>query len=191
MEARPDLREALARIGLADARIDQARRDGRSEVSVVGGYARNSFVFPQLGLNAQGMPVPIENNFHTLTIGASVTLPFSNRNQGALATAQAERRGAEALFTARQRAARAEIESALAREREARRAVEVYSTTVRELARQNVDVMLEGYDLGRFPLMEVLVEQRRYLDVEAAYTTVLSRAYDARTAVALAFGETR
>ena len=51
--------------------------------------------------------------------------------------------------------------------------------------------MLEGYDLGRFPLTEVLMEQRRYLDVEADFTTVLSRAYDARTAVALAFGETR
>jgi len=52
-------------------------------------------------------------------------------------------------------------------------------------------VMLEGDDLGRFPLMEVLVEQRRFLAVEAAYTAVLSRAYEARTAVVLAFGETR
>ncbi|MBI2185899.1 MAG: hypothetical protein HYU37_02110 [Acidobacteria bacterium] len=49
--------------------------------------------------------------------------------------------------------------------------------------------MLEAYDLGRFPLSDVLAEQRRYLDVEAGYTTVLMRAYDARTAVARAFGE--
>jgi cobalt-zinc-cadmium efflux system outer membrane protein len=190
IEARPDLREAIARIGLADAQTEEASRRARVDVSVVGGYARNSFVFPQMGLDQRGAHVPIQNSFHTLTIGARVALPFSNRNQGMLASARAERQGAEALFAARQRAARAEIDSALAREREARRAVELYSTSVRELARQNVDVMLEAYDLGRFPLSDVLTEQRRYLDVESAYTSVLARAYAARAAVARAFGET-
>jgi cobalt-zinc-cadmium efflux system outer membrane protein len=125
-----------------------------------------------------------------VTVGARVTLPSRNRNQGTIAAAEAERTGAEALFAARQRAARAEIDAAVARERETRRAVELYATTIRSLARQNVDVMLEGYDLGRFPLSDVLAEQRRYLDVEAGYTAVLMRAYEARAAVARAFGET-
>ena len=190
IEARPDLRDAITRIQLADARAEEARRDARSDVSVVGGWTRNRWMFPQFGLNERGAAVPIQNTFHTYVVGAKVTLPFSNRNQGALASAQAERAGAELLFAARQRAARAEIDAAVAREREVRRAVEIYSTTVRELTRQNVDVMLEAYDLGRFPLSDVLAEQRRYLDVEAAYTEVLTRAYDARTAVARAFGET-
>ena len=189
IEARPDLREAIARIGLADARAEEAARQARADVSVVGGYARNYFMFPQMGLDHRGAPVPIQNSFHTFTVGARVTLPLSNRNQGTMASARAERQGAEALFAARQRAARAEIDSALAREREAQRAVELYSTSVRELARQNVDVMLEAYDLGRFPLSDVLAEQRRYLDVESAYTSVLARAYTVRAAVARAFGE--
>lgn len=190
IEARPDLREAIARIQLADARAEQVRRDARYEVSVLGGWTRNHWVFPQLGLNERGMTVPIQNTFHTYVVGAKVTLPFSNRNQGTLASVEAERSGAELLFAARQRAARAEIDAAVAREREARRAVDIYSTTVRELARQNVDVMLEAYDLGRFPLSDVLTEQRRYLEVEDAYTAVLLRAYEARAAVARAFGET-
>jgi outer membrane protein, heavy metal efflux system len=191
IEARPDLREAIARIGLADARTVQARQEARSEVSVVGGWTRNRWMFPQLGVDPRGEAVPIQNTFHTYVVGAKVTLPFSNRNQGMLASLRAEREGAEALFAARQRAARAEIDAALAREREARRAVELYSKSVRELARQNVDVMLEAYDLGRFPLSDVLTEQRRYLDVESGYTAVLARAYDARAAVARAFGETQ
>jgi outer membrane protein, heavy metal efflux system len=191
IEARPDLREAIARIGLADARAEEARRNAQSEISVVGGWTRNRWTFPQLGLDDHGAAVPIQNTFHTYVVGARVTLPFSNRNQGLLASARAERQGADALFAARQRAARAEIDAAIAREREARRAVDIYSTTVRELARQNVDVMLEAYDLGRFPLSDVLAEQRRYLEIESAYTTVLARAYDARTAVARAFGETQ
>lgn len=191
IEARPDLREAIARIGLADARAEEVRRNAQSEISVVGGWTRNRWMFPQLGLDHHGAAVPIQNTFHTYVVGARVTLPFSNRNQGLLASVRAERQGADALFAARQRAARAEIDAAIVREREARRAVDIYSTTVRELARQNVDVMLEAYDLGRFPLSDVLAEQRRYLEIESAYTTVLSRAYDARTAVARAFGETQ
>jgi cobalt-zinc-cadmium efflux system outer membrane protein len=190
IETRPDLREAIARIQLADARAEQLEQDARSDVSLLGGWSRNRLMFPQMGLNERGMHVPIQNTFNSYVVGAKVTLPFSNRNQGALASAQAERNRAELLFTARQRAARAEIDAAVARERETRRAVEIYSTTVRELARQNVDVMLEAYDLGRFPLSDVLAEQRRYLEVEGAYTDVLLRAYEARAAVARAFGET-
>ena len=191
LEARPDLREAIARIGLADARIDQARREARTDVTLVGGVARNFFTFPQYGLDEHRALVPIQNSFHTYKVGVAVTLPLNNRNEGALASATAERQGADSLFGARRRAARAEIDAALAREREARRAVDLYATTVRELARQNVDILIEGYDLGRFPLTEVLAAQRRYLDVEAGYTAALSRAYEASAAVARAFGETR
>lgn len=189
MEARPDLREAIARIDFAEARTEEARRGARPDVTLAAGYTRMRFGFSQLGLDPRGTPVPIQDIFHSVTIGATVTLPFADRNQGALAVAQAERQGAEALFAARQRSARAEIDAAVAREREARRAVELYATSIRELARQNVDVLLEGYDLGRFSLSDVLAEQRRYLDVEAGYTAVLARAYEARTAVARAFGD--
>ena len=189
MEARADIREAVAQIGLADARIDAARREGRTDVTVAAGYTRASVGFDLFGFNARGQRVLIHDIFHTATIGARVTMPFFDRNRGTVAAAQAERGGAEALVTARQRAARAEIDASVARERETRRAVEIYAGQVRTLARQNVDVMLEGYDLGRFPLTDVLAEQRRYLDVEAGYTQVLTRAYEARTGVARAFGE--
>ena len=189
MEARPDIREALARISAAGAGAERARQDGRLDLSLIAGYSRNRLTFPQLGLDEHHGLVPIQNSFTTVTIGARATLPFRNRNQGAIAAAQAEREGAEALFSARQLSARAEIDAAVAREREARRAVELYATSIRQLAQQNVDVMLEGYDLGRFLLSDVLSEQRRYLDVEAGYTTVLARAYDARVAVSRAFGE--
>jgi cobalt-zinc-cadmium efflux system outer membrane protein len=189
LESRPDLREAIARITVAERRAEQARQEARTDVMVAAGYTRSTIEFGQLGFDARGTPVPIRDTFHAVTVGARVSLPWRNRNEGTLAAIEAERKGAEALFAARQRAARADIDAALAREKDVRRAVELYATTVRSLARQNVDVMLEAYDLGRFPLTDVLAEQRRYLDVEAGYTAVLMRAYDARTAVARAFGE--
>jgi cobalt-zinc-cadmium efflux system outer membrane protein len=189
LEVRPDLREAIARIDFADRRAAAARQQARADVTLAAGYTRSAFGFDLFGLTAGGARVRIHDIFHSVTIGARVDLPVRNRNEGTLAALEAERKGAEALFTARQRAARAEIDAAVARERETRRAVELYVTTIRSLARQNVEVMLEAYDLGRFPLSDVLAEQRRYLDVETGYTAVLTRAYEARTAVARAFGE--
>jgi cobalt-zinc-cadmium efflux system outer membrane protein len=189
LDARPDIRSAIAQIGLADVRIDAARREGLYDVTFAAGYTRSRFGFDLYGFTHHGQRVLIEDVFHTATIGARITLPFFDRNAGTVAATQAQRAGAEASVTAAQREARAEMEAALAREREARRAVELYAGEVRTLARQNVDVMLEGYDLGRFPLSDVLAEQRRYLDVEAGYTAVLARVYQARAAVATAFGE--
>jgi outer membrane protein, heavy metal efflux system len=189
LDARPDIREALARITLADARAERARQEGRFDITVSGGYTRMDFGFPQRGFDDRGVRVPIEDIFHSVTLGARVTLPLFHENQGALASALAERRSAEATLEAEQRAARADLDAAIARDREARRAVELYASTVRDLARQNVDVTLEAYDLGRFPLSDLLAQQRRYLEVEAAYTDVLSRAYQTRSAVRRALGE--
>jgi outer membrane protein, heavy metal efflux system len=189
VQERPDIREALARVSLAEAQAEEARQAGRYDVAVTGGYTRMQFGFPLQGFNDRGVRAPIEGIFHTVTLGAQVKMPFFDRNQGALASAQAERSRAEMVLDARRRTARAELEAAEALDREAWKAVELYASTVRDLARQNVDVMLEAYDLGRFPLSDLLAQQRRYLDVEAGYTTVLSRAYNARAAVRRALGD--
>ena len=123
--------------------------------------------------------------------GANLTLPLRNRNQGAVAAAEAERGGERELLAARQLAAQAEIDAATVRDREAQRAVDLYANGIRDLARQNVDVQLEAYDLGRTPLTDLLAEQRRYLDVEAGYTTALERAYAAQVALRRARGDIR
>jgi cobalt-zinc-cadmium efflux system outer membrane protein len=189
--ARADIREATARIALADARVEEARRQGKTDMSLVGNYGREGYGFNQRGFDSAGRLVPIQGNFHSFTIGSNLMLPLRNRNQGALASAEAERGGEQEALAARQLAAQAELDAAVVRDREARRAVEMYAGSIRDLARQNVEVQLEAYDLGRTPLTELLAEQRRYLDVEAAYTSALARAYDAAVTLRRARGETR
>jgi cobalt-zinc-cadmium efflux system outer membrane protein len=189
--SRADIREATARIALADARVEEARRQGKTDMSLVGNYGREGYGFAQRGFDSAGRLVPVQGNFHSFTVGASVMLPLRNRNQGALASAEAERGGEQELLAARQLTAQAELDAAVVRDRESRRAVEMYAGSIRDLARQNVEVQLEAFDLGRTPLTELLAEQRRYLDVEAAYTSVLARAYDAAVTLRRARGETR
>jgi outer membrane protein TolC len=87
--------------------------------------------------------------------------------------------------------AQSEIAIARSRDEHARRALDAYSADAIALARQNLDVVRQTYELGRGTLLDVLAEQRRYLDVERAYTDVLREAYEARETLKTALGEVR
>jgi cobalt-zinc-cadmium efflux system outer membrane protein len=190
-EQRPDVREAQSRIDVSDAKIDRATRDGKFDVNLFGGYMRMDSAFPQFGLSATGTPEPVRGLFHYVTAGATVTLPLSNRNQGEIAAARAERAGAVAAHEAARLSAETEIASARAVDQRATEAVRMYSGEVRTLARQNLNVVRQSYELGRTTIFEVLAEQKRFLDQERAYTETLRLAYEARTALKRAVGETR
>ena len=188
---RPDVDEAEARVRVGDAEIDRARREGRLDVSVFAAYMRMDTGFPQLGLSPAGAFEPVRSVFHYVSVGAMVTLPFENRNQGAVAAAEAERAGAAAHLEAARLAAQSEIAAARSRDRHARQALEAYTGDTIALARQNLDVVRQTYELGRGTLLDVLNEQRRYLDVERAYTDVLREAYAARQVLRASLGEVR
>ena len=188
---RPDVREAQARVTLADARVDQAQREGRLDVSLFGTYMRMDAGFPQQGVGSTGALERVRGRFNYVAVGAMVTLPLFNRAQGEVAAAQAERVGAEARREAAELAARAEVAAAQARDARAQRAVELYSGGMRRLARQNLDVVQQTFDLGRATVFDVLAEQRRYLEVEQAYTSALREAWEARADLKRARGEMR
>lgn len=188
---RADVQEGEGRIRVADAQIDRARREGRFDLSLVGSYMRMDAGFPQLGLNAQGELMRIRDSFHYLSVGAVLTVPLFNRNQGEIASAQAERAGAAERLNATQLTAQAEIAAATARDARARSAIAVYKDRARDLARQNLDVVTQTYELGRATVFDVLAEQRRYLDLEHAYSNALREAYEARTALRRALGDIR
>jgi cobalt-zinc-cadmium efflux system outer membrane protein len=191
MAARPDVREAEVRVTLADARIEQARREGRVDVSLFGTYMRMDAGFPQQGVGAAGALERVRGQFNYVAAGAMVMLPLFNRSQGQVAAAQAERSGAEARREAAELAARAEVAAAQARDARAQRAVSLYAGGVLTLARQNLNVVRQTFDLGRATVFDVLTEQRRYLEIEQAYTTTLGEAWEARAALKRALGETK
>ena len=139
--------------------------------------------FPQQGVGAAGALERVRGQFNYVAGGAMVMLPLFNRNQGQVAAAQAERSGAEARREAAELAARAEVAAAQARDARAQRAVSLYAGGVRTLARQNLNVVRQTFDLGRATVFDVLTEQRRYLEIEQAYTTALREAWEARAAL--------
>jgi cobalt-zinc-cadmium efflux system outer membrane protein len=186
---RGDVREADANLRLADARIDLARREGRVDMSVFGSYMRMDSGFPQLGIAANGSLAPIRSVFHYAAAGTTITLPLVNRRQGEIAAAQAQRSSADALLAAAQLRARTDVAAAMADDEGARAALAVYSSGVRALGRQNLDVVRQTYELGRATVNDVILEERRYVDLERAYTDLLTRAFEARTALQRAVGD--
>ena len=191
LDQRADVREAAARVDVADAKIERVRDEGRFGVSLFASYMRMDAGFPQRAFGADGAVEPIRGLFHYASVGAMVTVPVLNRNHGEIAAARAERAGAAAAYQGVRLTADSEFAAARALEEGARQAVNAYSSEARTLARQTLDVVSQSYDLGRVTVFDVLAEQRRYFDVERAYTDALRAAYEARTALNLAMGGVR
>ena len=185
---RPDVREAEARVAMADAAVDKAARDGRIDMSLYGTYSRMDAGFPQLGFAPGGGVERVRAVFHYAAGGVRITLPLANRHQGTLAAARADRAGAEAARNAALLSAEAETAAARARDQRAQAALQIYRTGLTELARKNLSVVEQSHALGRSTLLDVLGELRRYLDVERAYSEAMRQAYEARTARLLATG---
>ena len=190
-EQRSDVREADARVLMAAAEIDRARRDGRFDVSIFGMYMRMDAGFPQRGLSDAGALERVRGMFNYLAAGAMVTVPLRNRNQGEIDVARARQSGAQAQLEAARLSANAEVSAAQARDKAARDALSIYSTDARAMARQNLNVVGQTYELGRMTLFDVLTEQRRYLELERAYTDTLREAYEARQALRFVLGDVR
>ncbi|MFN2444727.1 MAG: TolC family protein [Vicinamibacterales bacterium] len=191
LKQRADVREAAARVDVADAKIERVQADGRFDVNLFANYMRMDAGFPQRAFAANGSLERVRGLFHYVSAGAMVTVPVLNRNQGEIAAARAERAGAAAAYEAARLTADSELAAARARDEHARQAVNTFSSEARALARQNLNVVSQSYDLGRVTVFDVLAEQRRYFDVERTYTDALRTAYEARTALNLAMGGVR
>lgn len=185
---RADVRMADAEVRLAQARIDDASAQGRFDVTLFGGYMRMDTRFAQFGFSENGQLQPIQGTFNYLSAGAMVTVPFRNRNQGEIAAARAEQAGAQARRAATQLAAEADMAAAEARDAAALRALALTASVVK-LAAKNLDVVRQVYELGRTTAADVLIEQRRYLDVQRAQTETMKALYEARVALMQARGD--
>jgi len=111
--------------------------------------------------------------------GLTITLPVWNRNQGNVAAAAAEAQASERRLDFVALAIRQEVTAAFTAYDAVQRSLEIYARGVRDVARRNLAVVRRTYELGRTPLLEVIAEQRRYIEVENGYTEVLKQLYDA------------
>ena len=185
---RPDLVAAQVDVAMARAKIRKEEAEGRWDASVNVGYQRQDFGFNLNGLTNSGATRPIQDVFHYFGAGVSIMLPVRNRNQGNIAAAVAETTGAERRLQFTELTVRQEIAAALAQHAAATRSLEIYERGVRDVATRNLSVVRQTYELGRGSLLDVIAEQRRYIEIENGYTDSLKQVYDATVEIDRATG---
>lgn len=188
LASRPDLAAARTDVAMARAMIRKEQAEGRWDASVNVGYMRQDSGFGLNGLTNSGQTRLIQDVFHYFGGGVTILLPVLNRNQGNIAAAEAGARAAERRLEFASLTVQQEVEAAFAQHEAASRSLDIYGRGVRDVARRNLDVVRQSYELGRGSLLDVIAEQRRLIDVETGYTDALKRVYDATVEVARAAG---
>ena len=189
LAGRADLDAARGEAAMATAQVRKERAEGRWDASINVGYQRQDFGFPLNGLTSSGATRPIQDVFHYFGGGVSITLPVRNQNQGNIAAAIATAKAAERRVDGATLMVRQEVEAAFAQYAAAERSLAVYERGVRDTAQRNLDVVRQTYQLGRTTLLDVIAEQRRFIDVEMGYTESLKQVYDAAVDVDRAVGK--
>ncbi len=191
LERRADLRAAQADAAMARARILKEQAEGRWDASISVNYQRQDFGFMGVsGITDRGGTRPIQDVFHYFGGAVTITLPVRNQNQGNVAAARAEATAAERRIELAVLTVRQEVNAAFTQYEAARRSLELYARGVRDVARQNLDVVRRTYGLGRGSLLDVITEQRRYIDIEMGFTEAIKQVYNAAVEIERAAGTT-
>ena len=180
---RPDIQAARAMEILAEAQIEQARAEGRADMSLRAGYQRMKSGFPLRGIDDAGQLQPIDMTFHSLTFGATVNLPVRNKNQGAIEAAVINVETAKRRREALELTVRREVAVSYARFERAARAMEIFRVGVRDQANANLNVIRMTYELGSKTLLDYISEQRRFIETESEYINAVLDTYRARVEI--------
>ncbi len=183
LQQRPDLEMARAREGLAEAKLAEARVAGRADASLNAGYQRMNSSFPVFGSNEDGQLRPVQDVFHFLTFGVTISLPVRNKNQGAIEAALADLEAARKRREFAELTIRREVTAAYAEYERAARAMEIYRVGVKEQAGTNLEVVRQTYELGSKTLLDFIAEQRRFIELQNEYIDALLATYLARVAI--------
>lgn len=188
LDSRPDILAARATEALAESRIEEARAAGRADAEVRAGYQRMRSGYMLNGIDERGRLAPIDDTFHSVTFGVSVTLPVRDRNVGSIEAASAELEAARRRREFLELTVRREVAAAYAAYEASARASEIYRVGVRGQADQNLTVIRKTYELGAKTLLDYIGEQRRFIELENDYVDSILEAYLARVRVARAAG---
>lgn len=161
LASRPDLVAAQRAVQRADTETSLQRALRTPNITLGGGYRRD--------FGSDGV-----------VFGVTVPLPFSNRNQGGIARAEAERRQAANLATATAISVSLDVQQAINAVDVSRARVQYIEGEYLTPARESRDIVLAAYRLGTADLIDFLDAQRAFRDTARTYNRAL---YDQRVSL--------
>lgn len=184
LKRRADVIVAKVNQDAAEAGVRLAKAEAWPELTVSAAY-RSSRGVTELPRPLVGRP----DSDQVIAIGASISLPFFNQNQGGKAEAAVAVRQAQLRREFTEQTVRAEVTSAFRRADAAQTALTIFEQGFLTRADDNIRVMRAAYELGEFRVTDVITEQRRVLEAQQEYTEALSERYraivDLRAAIGL------
>jgi outer membrane protein, heavy metal efflux system len=175
LATRSDLRAAKAEERMIEAQLREAEAGARPDASLGASYVRSDSSFGLSGIDPAGNLRPIRQVFNYITFGVNISAPLRNRNQGTLLANSAAMSAAHQRTVYLELTIRNEIAAAYAAYAAAARNVKIYKSGVRDQAADNLDVVRKAYQLGRDTILDVISEQRRYIEIETGYTEVINQ----------------
>lgn len=137
-------------VRLAKAQVDRQRADLELQ---------RRLVWPDLQVRAATKTVLLGNE-RSNSFYVSVPFPFFDRNQGAIAAATSRLTQAESELSETTRKLQLELAEVCAELNSASRGIELYEQQVVPTAESAFRAARQGYDLGKFPFIDVLDAQR-------------------------------
>jgi len=116
-------------------------------------------------------------------IGVSIPLPLFDRNQGAIYEAGKRAQRADDEYQLARARALTDLQQASSQLAVARTSLQVLQSTVLPAAQRAYDAARQGFEAGKFGLLDVLDAQRALLQARTRYLNTLSAAYQAATAI--------
>lgn len=183
LKNRPDLESVRLSLGLANARLEQARSEGRLDAGVSVGYQRMSRMMPRI---TNQNPVELESKMegeNFVTFGVELMLPVRNKNQGNIEAAAFDINAAQKRIEFGELTIRREVSAAYTKYERAVRALSIYQAGVRDQAKLNLQVVWQTYEFGSKDLLDYIAEERRYLDLENDLIDAQLEVYQAGTEI--------
>jgi cobalt-zinc-cadmium efflux system outer membrane protein len=170
LEMRPDLRAARTLVSQVGAELALVEAEGRPNLTASVQYARRYAQFEDpIRTNASGSALLLQDRDNILMFGISIPLQRRRRNQGNIEVAAARQNAARLRREHLEVTIPLEVEAAWQRYQAARNAVTILSSGVLDEAQRNLSVIRQAYYLGQLRLLDVLAEQRRFLEIQLSY----------------------
>jgi outer membrane protein, heavy metal efflux system len=169
LENRTELKLARQAREEASANVSLQKSASKSDVDVLFGYKRTA-------------------GQDTLLGGVQYNLPFSNRNQGGIGSAEARVRVADSDIAAVAASIRAEVKSAAADVQIRRTQVQETLPKLRAQAQESAAIALAAYREGGADLLRLLDAQRARIEIETLYYRTLSAYRQSVAALETAMG---
>lgn len=170
MRKRPDLIRLRLQREQASRDLILAEANGRPNVDAFLRYSYNYNKYPGLfALSPNGSPASLTQANHFLTTGISMQLFTKKRAEGPMQIATSRQEQYRLELDHEERSVKLEVAAALRRVQTTQQALDTLRTGVVAQADSNLQVVREAFRLGQLRVVDVLVEQRRLIDIRLSY----------------------